>query len=219
MKSILNDEEQERIRAAVAAAEKQTSGEIVPYIVLRSGRYEVALWRGAVAGAGIVMILALVGLQIYAGWGLGWAYTAWGMALLITLGGALGAVLPAWIPAVRRALAGERRMTERVHRRSEAAFLEEEVFNTRARTGILIFVSLFEHRIEVIGDAGINAAVEPEAWVEVVVLIRNGIRQGNLADGLVAGIARVGELLEGGGLEVHDDAPEELPDEVRMRKE
>jgi putative membrane protein len=214
---VLSEADLERVRAAVAEAELKTSGEIVPYIVPRSSGYEIALWRGAVFGALLVTALALVFLQAYAGWGLSWAYTAWGMATLTAAGGALGAALPGLVPAVRRALAGQRRMAQYVHRRAEAAFLEEEVFNTRARTGILLFVSLFEHRIEVIGDAGINAAVQPEAWAEIVDLIRDGIRQGRLADGLVAAVDRAGCLLEECGLAVHADAPAELGDDVRLR--
>jgi putative membrane protein len=190
---VLSEADLERVRAAVAEAEQKTSGEIVPYIVPRSSGYEIALWRGAVLGALVVTALTLVLLQAYGGWGLGWAYTAWGMA-------------------------GRRRIAHRVHQRAEVAFLEEEVFATRARTGILLFISLFEHRIEVLGDTGVNAAVRPEQWEEIVGLLRDHIRQGQLADGLVAAVDRAGCLLEECGLAVHADAPAELGDDVRLRQ-
>lgn len=61
--------------------------------------------------------------------------------------------------------------------------------------GILLFVSLFERRIEVMADTGICRQVAPEAWQEVVARIRHGIATGRLADGLVAAIERCGELL------------------------
>jgi putative membrane protein len=215
---VLSEADLERVRAAVAEAEQKTSGEIVPYIVPRSSGYEIALWRGAVLGALVVTALTLVLLQAYGGWGLGWAYTAWGMAMLTAAGGALGAVVPAFVPAVRRGLAGRRRIAHRVHQRAEVAFLEEEVFATRARTGILLFISLFEHRIEVLGDTGVNAAVRPEQWEEIVGLLRDHIRQGQLADGLVAAVDRAGCLLEECGLAVHADAPAELGDDVRLRQ-
>ncbi|MCZ7584684.1 MAG: hypothetical protein M5R36_15850, partial [Deltaproteobacteria bacterium] len=56
-------------------------------------------------------------------------------------------------------------------------------------------VSLFERRVEVLADEGINAKVEPGTWDEVVRLILDVIRRGSLADGLVAGIERCGDIL------------------------
>ena len=96
-------------------------------------------------------------------------------------------------------------------------FVEEEVFDTRDRTGILLFVSLFEHRIEVVGDSGINDKVEPAEWVEVVDLVRAGIRRQSLADGLVQAVERCGDLLHRRGVEVRPDDTDELADDVRVR--
>ena len=94
--------------------------------------------------------------------------------------------------------------------------MEEEVFNTRDRTGILIFISLLEHRIEVVGDAGINAAVEPEEWAEVVDRIRDGFRSGRRVEGLVAAVDLCGRLLEKRGVELRADDVNELPDRLRL---
>ena len=216
---LFTDAERERIRVAVDTAEQQTAGEIVPYVVARSGAYEVAAWRGAALGALIAAALALLIAWTYDGWGLGWLYSAWGMALTMTLGGVLGALIVWYTPVLRRWLAGPTRLADRVHRRAEAAFLEEEVFNTRDRTGILLFVSLFEHRIEVIGDEGINKAVEQQEWVEVVDRIRTGIRAGHLADGLVEAVELCGELLHRRGVGIRPDDTDELSDDVRVRDE
>lgn len=218
MKPILTEAELERIRAAVAEAERRTSGEIVPYVVERSGGYEVAVWRGASAAAVLAMLTAVLVLQFYHGWGLGWLYTSWGMALLATVAGTAGALLSAYVPALRRLLAGSDRLDRRVHRRACFAFLEEEVFKTRDRTGILLFVSLFEHRIEVLGDRGINERVTPDEWVAVVDTIRRGIKQGRFADGLVEAIEMCGRLLEEKGVGIRPDDADELSDRVRLRK-
>lgn len=219
MSTALTDAELQRIREAVTAAEARTSGEIVPYIVERSGSYEVAVWRGASFLAVGTMFGAALLLQFYGGWGLGWLYTGWGMALLASLAGVVGAVLAATIPPLKRFLAGQDRLATRVHRRASLAFLDEEVFKTRDRTGILLFVSLFEHRIEVLGDEGINRQVSPDEWVEVVDTIRRGVRQGRLADGLVEAIGMCGRLLEEKGVAIRHDDADEISDAVRLRKE
>ena len=216
---LFSDAERERIRVAVAAAETRTAGEIVPFVVRRSGTYQVAVWRAAAVGALAAAILALGLAWLYDGWGFGWLYSAWAMALVMTVGGAFGAGVASTSDAVRRSLAGAARLDERVHRRAAVAFVDEEVFDTRDRTGILLFVSLFEHRIEVVGDAGINAKVEPGEWDEVVGLIREGIRSGDLAGGLCGAVERCGDLLHRRGVAVRPDDTDELPDDVRVQDE
>ncbi|WP_412067740.1 TPM domain-containing protein [Rubrivirga sp. IMCC43871] len=215
---LFSDAEREMIRVAVAEAETRTSGEIVPYVVRQSGDYPVAVWRAAsvvALGAGVA---ALAVAWLYDGWGLGWLYSAWALALVMTLGGVAGAAATLAGP-VRRLFAGADELDTTVHRRSAVAFIEEEVFDTRDRTGILLFVSLFEHRIEVVGDAGINARVEQEEWVEIVDRIRDGIRERSLAAGLVAAVARCGDLLERRGVALREDDTDELSDDVRVRDE
>ena len=209
------DEERDRIKSAVAEAETRTAGEIVPYVVARSGVYDGAVWRGASAGALLLGGVALLVAWVYDGWGLGWLYSAWAMALVMTAGGVLGALL-ARLPAVTRLLAADEELALNVHRRAAEAFLAEEVFDTRDRTGILILVSLLEHRIEVVGDVGINAKVEKEEWVEVVDRVRAGILAGDLAGGLVDAIGLCGELLHRRGIVVLPDDTDELPDDLRI---
>ena len=219
MKELFTEAERQRIREAVGQAEGRTSGEIVPYVVPRSSRYDVAVWRGASLAALLALGAALAVMQIYDGWGLSWLYASWGIALLALVAGTAGAVAVAVVPPLRRALAGPFVLDRRVHQRAMQAFVEEEVFNTRDRTGILIFISLFEHRIEVFGDAGINQNVSPDEWTDVVLRIREGIRSGHFADGLVDAIGMCGELLERGGVTIRPDDVNELPDDIRIRRD
>ena len=217
MKELFSDADRTRIREAVGQAEQRTSGEIVPYIVPQSSGYDVAVWRGAAVSAVLAMFVVLLVLQVYQGWSLAWLYSSWSLAVLVLAAGTLGAVATAFVGPLKRLLAGNALLDREVHRRAMLAFVEEEVFSTRERTGILLFVSLFEHRIEVLGDAGINQKVTPDEWVDVVMRIREGIRAGKLADGLVAAIAMCGALLERGGVEIRPDDVNELSDDVRLR--
>ena len=216
MEKLFTPSDLERIREAVAGAEGRTSGEIVPFVIPRSERYEVAVWRGASFLAVAALAVTTLVLQFYEGWGMAWLYTGWGTALVALIAGTLGAVLAAFVPPVKRLLAGGDLLTRMVHRRAMQAFVEEEVFHTRDRTGILLFVSLFERRIEVLGDAGINARVSPEDWAGVVLRIRDGIKAGKLAEGLIDAIGMCGQLLERKGVEIRPDDVNELPDGLRM---
>ena len=79
---ILTEADQERIREAVDHAETQTAGEIVPYIINRSGRYEIAFWRGGALGALIAGAVGLLVAWLYTGWALGWLCSALGLACI-----------------------------------------------------------------------------------------------------------------------------------------
>lgn len=205
----------ERIEAAVSRAEERTAGEIVPVVVPRSDEYEVAVWRGAAAAVLAVLVAVLLVLRFYEGWGLAWLFAPWGVVLSTLVGGTIGALVARFVYPVQRFLAGSDRLDETVHRRAMQAFVEEEVFDTRDRTGILLFVSLREHRIEVLGDAGINQEVNPEDWAEVVARIRHGIRDDTLTNGLVEAIEMCGRLLERKGVEIRPDDENELSDALR----
>lgn len=219
MKNLFSESELGRIQEAIAEAEQRTAGEIVPYVVSQSDSYDVAVWRGIAAGGLTALFTALMVFQFYQGWGLDWLHQGWGMALFTLILGMVGGGLGRYVPPVRRQLAGADMLAEKVHARALQAFLEEEVFDTRDRTGILLFISLFEHRIEVVGDSGINQQVDSDDWVHIVEHIRDGIKQDRLADGLIEAVEMCGHLLEKRGVEIRPDDTNELSDSVRLRKE
>jgi len=211
-----SEDELRQIKDAVDAAEVKTAGEIVPVIARNSGQYGATVWRAA----SLCGVLSLVGVmlvfQLYDGWGLTWLYAGWGVAVVATVAGTLGAVITAYVPAVKRLLTPTDLMARKVHRRAMQAFVEEEVFNTNDRTGILIFISTDEHRIEVLGDTGINAAVDPDDWIAVIERIREGIQQDRVAEGLVEAIGLCGNLLRRRGVDPQGADPNELDNHLRI---
>jgi putative membrane protein len=215
MTSMIERLDLDRIQEAVGRAEEQTAGEIVPVVVPRSDDYEDVVWRGAGAAILLTLLAVLLTLRFYDGWGLGWLFAPWGVALSVLAAGTVGALLARYVYPLQRLLAGGERLDETVHRRALQAFVEEEVFDTRDRTGILLFVSLREHRIEVLGDSGINQQVEPDDWAEVVARIQRGIQNDNLTEGLVEAIEMCGRLLEKKGVDIRSDDENELTDTVR----
>jgi len=137
-KPLFSERDLEAVRQAVAAAEGETSGEIVPYLVEASDAYEGTLWKGVALGALGAALLAAVAHAVAGMWGGG---ALW-IALPAAAGGALGFLLTAFVPAVKRGLIPADVLERRVRRRAAVAFVEEEVFSTEERTGILLFLSL-----------------------------------------------------------------------------
>lgn len=99
----------------------------------------------------------------------------------------------------------------------EAAFLEEEVFDTRERTGILVMLALFEHRAVILADSGIHQNVEPGTWDGLVDELVERIRAGRPAAAMIEVIEKCGEILERGGVERREDYTDELADAPRIR--
>ena len=106
-------------------------------------------------------------------------------------------------------------LDRRTRRRAAVAFLEEDVFKTRDRTGVLIFLSLFERRVVVMGDEGINRAVETADWQAIVDRLVGGIHEGRPGDALVEAIGECGKLLESKEVAIRPDDTDELSDELR----
>lgn len=201
----LTESDRDNIARAVADAESRTSGEIVPVIVDASDDYpHTDLVAGLIGQFAAFALAAMIHRD--AGWT--------GTVVLVSAGFLAGLVAGRVVPGLRVRLAGRRVIDTEVHQRALQAFVENGVTRTRERTGILIFVSLFERRVEVIADEGIHARVPRGTWDEVVALVLAGVRTGSLADGLTRAIARCGELLEREFPRRADDT-NELPDAPR----
>lgn len=78
-----------------------------------------------------------------------------------------------------------------------AAFIFEELgmHRTRHRNGVLIYLSVADRKLAVIGDEGIDRRVPPDFWNDVVGLLKLHLAAGRPADGLVEAVHTVGEKL------------------------
>lgn len=209
-----SEQDLKRIENAVRDAEQRTGGEIVPYAVHASDAYEVALWR---AGFLVGCAAFCAFLAIYHLTDLAWEpYVAAELAVATLAGSVIGMLLASYVPAVKRLFAGKHTMDLRVRQRAADAFLAEEVFKTRDRSGILIFLSFLERKVIVLGDSGINAKVAQEDWNAIVTKIVDGIRAGKPADAIVEAIRDCGSLLERHGVARRPDDTDELKNRMRM---
>ena len=205
----------ERIKAAVRTAEDKISGEIVPVFVERSGTYSIAVYRGFLLLAGLAFLAIIVFDRYIPALAI---YDPLLIFLSITLAGFIGAGATSFIEPLKRLLMSQSHMDKVTRQRAENAFLQEEVFNTRHRTGIMLFISFFEHEVIVMADRGISKVVEQKEWDKMVRAITENVRLGKVTEGIEAAILRCGEiLLEKGFLKTVDDV-NELRDDLRMEK-
>lgn len=210
---LFSEADRARIQAAVRDAEGKTAGEIVPFVVERSDAYEAADWRGG-ALVGTAIASAVAALHELTDIWLPFDFA--GLVLLVIVCFVAGMLAVRFIPALKRLFTGSDDMGHHVGRRAAEAFVAEEVFKTRDRTGILLFVSLLERRVLVVGDAGINARVQKSEWDGIVAMIVDGLKSGAPTDGLVRAIGACGDLLERQGVARKSDDTDELSDGLRI---
>jgi putative membrane protein len=217
LKQKFTEADLQRIKTAVKEAENKISGEIVPVFVERSGLYTTAIYKGALMLATFSFVfMIIVDRYLITDVSSTLYYDPVFIFFVVVVGGLIGSLLPTLFEPIKRMLIGQKQMDECTRQRAENAFLEEEVFNTRHRTGIMIFISFFEHEVIVMADRGISKVVDQKEWDKIVTDLVVNIRDGKLADGIEAGIKRCGEiLLEKGFLKTADDV-NELRDDLRI---
>jgi putative membrane protein len=217
LRQSLNESDLERIKTAVKKAEEKISGEIVPVIVDRSGDYTIALYKGSLIGASLTFVTVVVLDRFVIKDAVNTLfYDPVFILLVVILGGLLGAILPYFSDTIKRMLVARRYQDLATRQTAENAFLEEEVFNTRQRTGIMIFVSFFEHEVIVMADKGISQIVDQTQWDNIVQNIIAEIKNGKIVDGLEKGIAQCGEILLEKGFQKRIDDINELRDDLRV---
>ena len=136
-----NPEDLERIKKAVREAESKISGEIVPVFVEKSGAYTIATYRAGLIAAAAAFLFIVIFDRYVPSLAV---YDPLLIFVSVMLVGSIGASLAHFINPIKTLMLSQAHMDQATRQRAETAFLEGEVFNTRQRTGILIFISFFE---------------------------------------------------------------------------
>lgn len=221
-KFTLTEADRQRISAAVTHAEANSAGEIVTILTEKSDDYsDVALaWAAAI---GLLALIAYSSMpqfylslidRITGAWGREWPIQS--VLALATAGFALKFagmwLMQLWRP-LRLWLVPPPIKRLRVRQRAVSLFRVGAEQRTVAQTGILIYLSLAERRAEIVAEAAIAARVEQAVWDQAMTAMLVEIKAGQLADGLIAGIAHVGAVLAEHFPRAADDV-NELPDRL-----
>lgn len=223
----LSSEAHGRITAAIAAAERRTSGEIFCVMARRVSSYhDVSL--GWAAGAALLLPLGLIPAGFDPAWIPGIA-DSWEAAHLASREVSIGQALSAYaviqavlflavylitrLPPVTRWVTPEAVRRARVRKAALQQFLAHGLHVTEARTGVLLFAALAEHQVEIIADEGIHALVDQSTWGDAAEALSRGLRRDDPAGGFETAIALCGEVLTT-HFPPHPGNPNELPDHL-----
>jgi putative membrane protein len=201
--TFLNDAEKTQLRDAIREAEAKTSGEIVTVIARASGDYFYypTLWAALLA---ILSPLLPIGLAV--------SFAPLGIIELQMLVFALLALVFRWSP-IKRQLVPRAVKQQYCARRAREQFLAQNLHTTRERTGVLLYVSIAEHHVELLADAGIHARVPAGTWDQVVSSLTARVKADQVGEGFIEAVNAIGAQLA-----AHFPAagvnPNELPDHL-----
>ena len=222
MRVYLSAEDHQRVSDAVAKAEARTAGEIVTVVADRSDGYsDVALALAALVSFTALALFALfpdvfLGIieRFIDGWNHDWTdRELLGIATALAILKFLAAyLLLLWQP-LRFALIPGPIKTARALGRAIDLFKVGAERRTHGRTGILIYLSMLERRAEIVADEAIVSKVTPDTWGEAMAAMLVEIKQGRVADGMIAAVERVGAVLAEHFPRAEDDV-NELPDRL-----
>ena len=81
------------------------------------------------------------------------------------------------------------------HDRALDVFSSLRVWDTAENNGVLIYVLLADHHIEIVADRGIHEHVGAESWSAICSRMESHFRQGALKEGLLKGLREISALL------------------------
>ncbi|MGH8279659.1 MAG: TPM domain-containing protein [Gammaproteobacteria bacterium] len=181
-----SDADKARIREAIRAAEKNTSGEFVAVVARASDHYIFLplLWAAFLA-------LILPGILYFAAAPLAWMHLYQiQLAVFVVL-----ALLFLFVPELHLHLVPRHVKHSRASRLAKAQFYLQGVHTTREHSGVLFFVSLAEHYVEIVADSGIHEKLGAAHWRGIVDQFVTEVGQGKVVDGFVAAISACGAAM------------------------
>jgi putative membrane protein len=171
-----------RTSAAVVAIEARTAVEVVVAVRRRAARHIVtSLGFGVACGLASFVVM----------WFSPQIYDVWTMPIDIAVTVLLGAALGASVAPLRRVLTPKRFLLESAERAAKESFEALGIGKTRGRTGLLVYVALFERAVVLVPDAGVTAAGLGEALSGIRASLLAAVERRDL-DGFLAALARLG---------------------------
>jgi len=218
----LSEADHARVSAAVAEAESRTAGEIVTVVADRSDGYsDIALaWSAIVAFTALIVLALFPDFYL---WLVDSAFDNWAhewtpreiftLAAVVAIAKSLGMWLIQLWPPLKFWLVLPPIKTQRTLARAVSLFKVGAERRTHGRTGILIYLSMREHRAQILADEAIASKVPPETWGEAMAAMLAHIKHGRSADGMIAAVEKVGVVLAEHFPRAEDDV-NEVPDRL-----
>ena len=197
-----DDKQRKRIEQAIAEVEAKTSCEIVPVVATTSGRYDrpediIGLWLAVLAAIAIWLLFPRHSPES-GGWdAIPVALELLVLVVAIVVAFIVGAVAGSRTGWLLRLFTPRKQMQEEVAARAREVFFDNRIHHTVGGTGMLIYISLFEHIAVVLGDQSILDNLGQSFLDQLCRQLTDGLHQGHATDAVCGVIAEAGKQLSG----------------------
>lgn len=218
----ISESDHKRVSEAIAEAERASDGEIVAVAAPYSDSYhDAALHWAVLVLIGTLAIFAAAPEVLHYWFSVffgGWRAQPserelLSLLLFLSVAKFTAVLLVLKYRPLRLALTPRSTKARRVRRRAIEIFKASAERRTVGRTGILIYLSMGEHRAEIIGDEAITSVTTAECWGEAMAGLLAEAREGRYADGIIAAVDEVGKVLAEHFPKTQDN-PNEIPDKL-----
>jgi putative membrane protein len=166
-KDFFSDEARKRVGEAVETIEKDSEVEVVVSVRKRVGHYRrTDLYTGAVL-AYLMLFFAIFDPEpVAAEW----------IAVDVVATFLVGVALSLEVPPLRRRLTPANLLDEATRLAAHSAFYTQGVSRTTGRTGVLVFVAMFEQRVFVVPDVGVKTSEMGSEWTSAVAALEASVK-------------------------------------------
>jgi putative membrane protein len=182
----LHPDGERRLGEAIAAVEARSRVELVVVVRPAAGDYLGNDMLVASAAA-----LATLAFQLYSSF----EFALHWLLIHPPLAGAVTIALLRFAPGLRAMFVDEARKQAAVETAAAACFHRKGIRHTRERTGLLIYVALFEERVAVIPDTGISQVIPLDVWRDAIEPIEGVLRDGGDASTLALRLHALADVL------------------------
>ncbi|MBF0208174.1 MAG: hypothetical protein HQK53_14950 [Oligoflexia bacterium] len=229
-------EEKEKISQTIKKVEQSTSGEIVVLVADSSNNYDESAILGLI---GVSMFLGIIIehlIAIYSKFYSQWdgdnisfgSYlgdfllqslnetSLWRFLIFTVISFIILYLIMMIYPTLKLRLVSKSKVEKRLKEQAILAFYQNELYKTCHKTGVLIFISILERQVFILGDSGINQKIAEGFWYGLAEELTSGIRVGRAGESICRVIEKCGQELKK-YFPLLDDDKNELSNEVIIK--
>ena len=213
----LSDDQRRELDARIRTLEKTTGVELVAAVVGKCDHYPEIPWKAFALGVSFSTLIMLLQTLLRPDWIS--AVTPLVQAVVVLGVGTVAALLTIAWPTWARCFLNGNRAEGEMRQYAQALFLEHDLFKAPDRRSILVLVGLFEHRVEILTDRGVQSRLADNAALPAVIdAMRPLLQKGDHLQALIEGLSVLEAQLQAAGFTPRGDGADRIPQTVLQEK-
>lgn len=205
----LSEADAQTIDARIRQLEARTGAQVVTAVLGKCDSYPELVWKAFALAVVLCAFAVAIIDTLWPAWVS--AYAALSNLAPVLLAGAVSGLAAVFVPDYARLFLRATRRDAEVRQRAHVLFLDHGLTATTGRNGVLLLVSLFERKVEIVSDLAYRGRVERADWDGVIAAMTPALARAKSAQAVLAGLDALEQLLRARGYAA-GGAANELPD-------